>query len=1634
MLKKFRSTKSLKKHNNLPDTESERNLSTASTLRPSLFDLSIRKISSSKNLSDRILPSSIPEPQLNNARHDLLPDTVEGNIHGLQVVHQPSDHAPLDIIFVHGLGGGSRKTWSKNHDLTMFWPGNWLPLDPDIKKARILTFGYNADFSSRTPARVSNITSFAKELLSEMRRGRCSKGEPLRIGKAPILFVVHSMGGLVVKKAYLLGQNDKEYKDIVKSVSGVVFLSTPHRGTDLAKILNRILLISLRSPKGFVQDLVKTSTTIEDVNEQFRHIAPKLLIYSFYETWATAIGPTKIKILEKESSVLGYPSEISIPLDADHHDVCKFSSPQDSNYKTVLNTLKDIMSRLKDASSRALHSQATEEEKAIQRLLAVSATPEDDLVALRQQRITGTCEWLFDEPEILSWMDPTPGSRIVWYNAPPASGKSTISSYLIDQLRRSKYDCQYFFFRSNDIQKQSVGYLLRSLAYQIARDVPDFRRALIKVSSESSWLGKADCSMIWRKIYEEILFKMTVEYPLYWVVDALDESDSPGAFISLLKGISSSQTAIRICIFSRSTDAFSFEFDRVSCLLRVGRVDKHGTGHNVNDIKLLVEQGLSYMRGSTAVREKIKQRIMSRVHGNFLWARLVLEQIRQCHTEEAIHEVLDEVPGEMSQFYRHMETGILKSLRRSGRRLSKVLLQWTLCSQRSLHLKELSEALRPAFPEFLDLKSTIRNICGQFIHVDGAGQVEMVHQTAREYFTQITKSELAIDVGEAHGELFAKCLSTLMDDALRVKLLQDAEAFKLKDPFICYAAVSWPHHLQHSSRKDESLDLLVRFFQSPAVLSWIHTLSLIGQLEIMISSSNILRNYSRVTKRLLKESSQTLHRGPGLETLDQWTVDLVKVIGKFSIHLLADPFVIYKLVPPFCPENSLIRRRFHNPDSAQVVVSGMSYKKWDDNLAKINLPDKVDAEQVICAGHYIAVLGFTGTIFIWNAGDFSEAVTLSHGEYVSRISFNRAGTRLISYGYRSTKLWSIPSGEVLATCQNPANYDAMTITFAVNDSKAYTVMATRLVLWLPIDEFEKGWRVLDPALLRETHDIEGTIMNCPICVAFNGDATQIGVSYSNYPLAVWTVEGARCIGRCIGKGKFRDKTHPSSSWLRVTRFTWNPVSGHIIGFVKGACIFKWHPVTDEYEEVRAITHEITASSNGKLFLSARPDGTVTVWNFATLTPLYQLPSEDLVTDMAFSPDCTRFYDIRWNTLNAWTSDNLLLFSASEGTFLDEASEDQTLTCASHSSSESDEEFEDIDVLAVAPMGTLYCIGDEEGVVTLHDARTGDSLELAKDYGVFSRSNLKWSDDAQNLIAWMDSRVVVVRVDQSKNLSLNHISKTTVEVDSGARPKEMLLSSDSKLLLLVFQDECQIRSVDDSKIRASATLERSETRKWLNHPSREDLFLGVGPHDVQIFQWTDFSEQRRMKLGKALARVDSFASVREEETTGTVMTTALESFGPNSWDKLADHMKVTRAIVGPDRQHLLVQVSIGPFRGKFTKCVLVFNTSSLNPDSRDGSLGYLQELTIPRNFLEKIRVPLGFMSGSRLAYLDSDLWLCTFRLEPHSFGIDLDPLRRYFFIPRGWTSIKDLEHCALMRDGSLLCPKNGQVAVIRGGLR
>lgn len=85
---------------------------------------------------------------------------------GLNILYEPSDPAVVDLIFVHGLGGGSRSTWTKSDDPSLYWPQEWLPHDPGFRDVRIHSFGYNANWNKESTL---NLHDFAKSLLGSIQ-------------------------------------------------------------------------------------------------------------------------------------------------------------------------------------------------------------------------------------------------------------------------------------------------------------------------------------------------------------------------------------------------------------------------------------------------------------------------------------------------------------------------------------------------------------------------------------------------------------------------------------------------------------------------------------------------------------------------------------------------------------------------------------------------------------------------------------------------------------------------------------------------------------------------------------------------------------------------------------------------------------------------------------------------------------------------------------------------------------------------------------------------------------------------------------------------------------------------------------------------------------------------------------------------------------------------------------------------------------------------------------------------------------------------------------------------------------------------------------------------------------------------
>lgn len=241
------------------------------------------------------------------------------------------------IVFVHGLTGNRETTWT--HKNKNFWPKE---LAADIKIARIITFGYDAD-----PVKLwgmaggNTIRNHGKNLAYAIsdRRRKCRE--------RPIIFIAHSLGGLVCEQALLscTEGGESNLEKVFQSTRGIIFMGTPHAGADLATYgfqLAKLLNMVRGTNAALLDPLRQKSEVLTTVQQRFQQSVarPEVLmrIYCFFEE-KPVIGVGKI-VDEHSAALSQYPNQ---SIAANHMDMTKFSGRNDDGYQKVLGRLGDII-------------------------------------------------------------------------------------------------------------------------------------------------------------------------------------------------------------------------------------------------------------------------------------------------------------------------------------------------------------------------------------------------------------------------------------------------------------------------------------------------------------------------------------------------------------------------------------------------------------------------------------------------------------------------------------------------------------------------------------------------------------------------------------------------------------------------------------------------------------------------------------------------------------------------------------------------------------------------------------------------------------------------------------------------------------------------------------------------------------------------------------------------------------------------------------------------------------------------------------------------------------------------------------------------------------------------------------------
>ncbi|OAA65369.1 hypothetical protein SPI_02156 [Niveomyces insectorum RCEF 264] len=589
---------------------------------------------------------------------------------------------------------------------TVYWPLDLLPSScPNI---RIMTWGCQtlATKGRLLPAQ-NTVFDHAADLLHELVALRT---ETRTTGRA-LALVAHSLGGVIVKEMLRRSEasSDPVVKDILHSLSAVVFLACPHRDT-----VHGGLGDAIRSMAGVMMGIDDTDEVLQDLsgaNAPYVNLGRQNFIriwndYNFkVKTFQEAL-PLPLELensqqgydLRREASYIGDPRERCESVEAHHLDMGKYSSADDPAYRSLflvlMQSVQNEMNRLRDL---------TPKERRVLEALTKNRGTAPPQETQRIGSYPGTGLWLYDLPEFRAWHQRSSGgrNRILWIKGCPGSGKSVLLKSLRSQIER-----QWGPLNSNFVWSLAEGETLNGVFFPGAHrrqyttsPAGVYRNLLAQLYNQDPLLRKALMARCRRSLTPSVAFDdeqivtffiddyvdQKIETPTrrtFVFVDATDDCGVP-YLEDLLYYLSqlAANSDYSVCV------ATAFHSDVV--LDNAIEIVMHQ--QNVDDILRYVSLNLIAEwedRNSTVLR------IGTKAAGCFLWAEIVVSilnaAIEEGATEELVEEAVAEMPGDIDGLYEWL----FSTLSPDEKVETLILMQWVLFSPEPLRLNDLCIAIQ----------------------------------------------------------------------------------------------------------------------------------------------------------------------------------------------------------------------------------------------------------------------------------------------------------------------------------------------------------------------------------------------------------------------------------------------------------------------------------------------------------------------------------------------------------------------------------------------------------------------------------------------------------------------------------------------------------------------------------------------------------------------------------------------------------------------------------------------------------------------------------------------------------------------------------------------------------------------------
>ena len=474
------------------------------------------------------------------------------------------------------------------------------------------------------------------------------------------------------------------------------------------------------------------------------------------------------------------------------------------------------------------------------------------------------------------------------------------------------------------------------------------------------------------------------------------------------------------------------------------------------------------------------------------------------------------------------------------------------------------------------------------------------------------------------------------------------------------------------------------------------------------------------------------------------------------------------------------------------------------------------------------------------------------------------------------------------------------------------------------------------------------------------------------------------------------------SWNAAQIVCWHPEGTSVLILYQDTTVLHWNFIDEEqseYSHIRA--REMVISRDGNLLLTRNHNGTLSVWAFPRFNIVYQLFCDDFVRDMAFSPDGLRLYDCRGSLCNIWEPD--VLVRHDEMNHDDASSIHGCSVLSDPVISQDNNSRSQVTALACERNDKYYCCGREDGSVSIHEAASGKKLRK-----VYAHSSsvsiiaLEWSQSGRYMVSGDDAK------EPNKRAVFRLLNIRIRE------PVRQFLFHPDEDLFLISTETMDI--VWDIKPKTKRELVRKiwplwSGRRWAAHPLDTTRLLWIDPDTTHIFEWNTLNRISSEISGLSQTLPSSPTRLRPQ-------LCSTPSGTPESihWISSTRNGRYILSETLPQTGHARTTSARG------------LKLSLLSFESRGSNISPYALRRRPLDGIAALSSRfLGFFNH-RVIFLDRMFWVfmgAQCRCE--------DGKETILLVERLGKS-DSVTIVVFNSKGTLFCPKNGEVAIVRGGIK